>query len=106
MRRLLPLLLLYVTADFANPLMPGAVRFVAGELDVVHADRGGRPAKPEGDPARLVAVVPARRALLETTALDRPAPRPPLASLVLALRTGRRTPPQHVVLPPSSPDDH
>jgi hypothetical protein len=37
--RLAPLLLVYVTLDFANPLMPGAVRFDGGSVDAVHADR-------------------------------------------------------------------
>jgi hypothetical protein len=106
MRRLLLLLLLYVAADFANPLMPGAVRFVAGEMDVVDADRSGRPLKPQADPARLVAVVPARTAGLDAPALPRPGSRPPLASILLALRTGRRPPPLHLVAPASSPDDH
>jgi hypothetical protein len=38
-RRLLFLLLLYVTLDFANPLMPGAVRFDGRGLETVPADR-------------------------------------------------------------------
>jgi hypothetical protein len=38
-RRLVFLLLLYVTLDFANPLMPGAVRFDGGGIETVHADR-------------------------------------------------------------------
>ncbi len=44
MRRLPLLLLLYVTLDFANPLMPGAVRFEAGAVEVVQADRTARAA--------------------------------------------------------------
>jgi hypothetical protein len=36
-------LLIYVTLDFANPLMPGAVQFDEGSVDVVQADRA-RPA--------------------------------------------------------------
>jgi hypothetical protein len=43
--RLALLLLVYVTLDFANPLMPGAVRFDDGSVDVVHADRT-RPVMP------------------------------------------------------------
>ena len=37
------LLLVYVTLDFANPLMPGAVRFDGGAVRVVHADRAHAP---------------------------------------------------------------
>jgi hypothetical protein len=45
MRRRVPLLvLLYVTLDFANPLMPGAVRFEAGAVESVQADRVARSA--------------------------------------------------------------
>jgi hypothetical protein len=36
--------LLYVVLDFANPLMPGAVRFEGGSVVVVQADRVGREA--------------------------------------------------------------
>jgi hypothetical protein len=38
-RRFALLLVLYFALDFANPLMPGAVQFVDGSVDVVHADR-------------------------------------------------------------------
>lgn len=38
-RQLTLLLILYVSLDFADPLMPGAVRFVEGALDVVDAER-------------------------------------------------------------------
>jgi hypothetical protein len=106
MRRFLLLLLLYVAADFANPLMPGAVRFDAGEINVVQGDRSVRPVRPESDPARLVAVLPAGRVLLEATPLDRSAPRPLLVSLLLALRTVRRTPARHFVAQPSPSGDH
>lgn len=34
LRHLPLLLLLYVMLDFANPLMPGAVRFEAGSIEV------------------------------------------------------------------------
>ena len=37
--RLTFLLFLYVAADFANPLMPGAVRFLDGAVEAVHAER-------------------------------------------------------------------
>jgi hypothetical protein len=38
-RRIPLLVLLYMTLDFANPLMPGAVRFEAGAVESVQADR-------------------------------------------------------------------
>jgi hypothetical protein len=38
-RRLALLLFVYVTLDFANPLMPGAVRFDGGSVDAIRADR-------------------------------------------------------------------
>lgn len=39
-RRLTLLLLVYISLDFANPLMPGAVQFDGGgAVDVVQADR-------------------------------------------------------------------
>jgi len=38
-RRFSLLLLLYVSLDVANPLMPGAVQFVDGSVEVVQADR-------------------------------------------------------------------
>jgi hypothetical protein len=41
--RLACLLLLYVALDFANPLITGAVSFVAGVVESVHADRARAP---------------------------------------------------------------
>ena len=38
-RRFSLLLLLYVSLDVANPLMPGAVQFVDGSVEVIQADR-------------------------------------------------------------------
>jgi hypothetical protein len=38
------LLLVYLTLDFANPLMPGAVQFHGGSVEVVQADRARPPA--------------------------------------------------------------
>lgn len=37
--RLTLLLFLYVTADFANPLMPGAVTYPNGTIEAVHVER-------------------------------------------------------------------
>ena len=49
-------LLLYLGLDFANPLVPGAVSFVAGAVHVVEAGRSGPPTAPVVDaplPVRL-----------------------------------------------------
>jgi hypothetical protein len=37
--RLSILLILYVAADFANPLMPGAVSYPNGSVEAVHVER-------------------------------------------------------------------
>jgi hypothetical protein len=50
--RLTLLLVMYVTLDFANPLMPGAVRFDGDSVTAVHGDRAHVPV-PVG-PAKLV----------------------------------------------------
>jgi hypothetical protein len=48
------LVLLYVALDFANPLMPGAVRFERGLVESVQADRVARsPAAVMPAPATL-----------------------------------------------------
>src|SRR4029453_1641428 len=39
LNRLSVLLILYVAADFANPLMPGAVSYPNGSVEAVHVDR-------------------------------------------------------------------
>jgi hypothetical protein len=51
------LLLVYVTLDFANPLMPGAVSFAGGSIEVVQGDRTTRAVRTAA-PARLVATPP------------------------------------------------
>jgi hypothetical protein len=103
-RHLLLLLLIYVTLDFANPLMPGAVRFEAGSIEVVQADRTARAARPAAAPTRLVAVSPTWSVQMDAR-LDRPAPSPALAS-ILVLRNARRAPPQRFTRPPSPSEDH
>jgi hypothetical protein len=103
---LLPVLLLYVAADFANPLMPGAVRFDAGTIEVVDADRIVRPVRPGSDPVHLVVAVPVRSAILGAAALDLPAPRPPPARVLLARRAIRRRSLRRFTARPSPPDDH
>jgi hypothetical protein len=55
------LVLVYVTLDFANPLMPGAVSFDRGSVDVVQGDR-----------ARPAAVVPVCITPTPETVVERP----------------------------------
>jgi hypothetical protein len=59
-RRVSFLVLAYVTLDFANPLMPGAVSFDRGAVEIVQADR-----------ARSTAVVPVCIVPTPETALER-----------------------------------
>jgi hypothetical protein len=106
MRRHLPLLLvLYVTLDFANPLMPGAVSFVAGSIEVVQADRTTRAARSVPAPARLVPMVPTWSIVPVEDTLAPPAPLP-LAPPSRALRVVRHAPPQHLPTAPSPSEDH
>jgi len=99
-RRLVWLLLIYVTLDFANPLMPGAVNFdVDDSVDGVHAERV-RPDRYES------AVVPAPPLFVPVT-LDTeqvrlaPEPRAREGALRLVRRDLRRPPD-----PASDSDDH
>ena len=97
MRRLPLLLLLYVTLDFANPLMPGAVSFEAGSIEVVQGDRTARAARPAAAPACLVAEFPvwgvvrmeatlARAGLVALAALEPRAARRPACAAAALLR--------------------
>ena len=52
------LLLLYTALDFGNPLMPGAVSFEAGTIQVVPGDRRPEPRDQPKRPARPVTVLP------------------------------------------------
>lgn len=71
-RRFALLLVLYVSLDFANPLMPGAVWFLDGSVDMVHADR----VRPESVPIdAALADLPAHGqpdVLLQAPRLSRP----------------------------------
>lgn len=101
MRRLPMLVLLYVVLDFANPLMPGAVRFEGGSVEFVQADRAGR---------EVVAVTPAPPALRTRDGLrpDRvvrssaPVPVTPRSTR----REMPRVPSPRVDFSPSPTDDH
>jgi hypothetical protein len=95
------LLLLYVTLDFANPLMPGAVSFDRGSVEVVQGDR-----------ARPTAIVPVcivpdpdtvLERLRDARAVHRPAPTVH-RSRDAAIRI-RHAPPSSPD-PAVSPDDH
>ena len=105
MRRLPLLLLLYVTLDFANPLMPGAVSFEAGSIEVVQGDRTARAARPAAAPAGLVTEFPIWGVVPMDATLARPASLP-LRPSSRALRAVRRAPPQHFSAAPSPSEDH
>ncbi|HEX2500851.1 MAG TPA: hypothetical protein VHO73_05295 [Methylomirabilota bacterium] len=104
-RQLSALLLLYVTLDFANPLMPGAVRFEAGSIEVVQADRTARAARSAAAPARLPVASPIWTRNPGDVTLARPVPAP-LSAPALALPAVRRAPPQHFAAPTSPSEDH
>lgn len=105
MRRLPLLLLLYVTLDFANPLMPGAVSFEAGSIEVVQGDRTARPTRPAAVPASPAAEFSIWAAVPMDATLARPVSSPFRPS-IRALRAVRRAPPQHVAASPSPSEDH
>src|SRR5262245_59253547 len=86
------LLLLYVSLDFANPLMPGAVRFEAGSIEVVQADRTARAARAV-PPARPLAMLPTWSGLVRGVGFAQPVRMPP-PKPTAALRAIRRLPRQ------------
>lgn len=101
-RRVPALLLVYVTLDFANPLMPGAVRFEEGSVEVVQADRAGRTG---------VAIMIATTTLASVGAAPDDGVRalrpslPPTAP-ARARRVVRRSLPGHSGASPSPTEDH
>jgi hypothetical protein len=106
MRRHLPLLLLfYVTLDFGNPLMPGAVRFEAGSIEVVQADRTARATCPAAVPTWLAEAFPTCTIVPMAAALRLPIPVPRTVSAI-AFRTVHRALPQRRSTPPAPSDDH
>jgi hypothetical protein len=103
MRRRLPLLvLLYATLDFANPLMPGAVRFEGGTVEVV----------PGGQSARMDASVtpaPETRSVVALLAADRRVRPTPMGAM--STRSPRRMarcvmPPRRSDRPSRTTEDH
>ena len=100
-RRLALLLLLYVSLDVANPLMPGAVQFVDGSVEVIQADR----ARPESlaAPAPLVRLPALERPQVAVQTL--PSSRPMTVDSRQALLPVRR-PADASSGPPSPSEDH
>jgi hypothetical protein len=100
--RLAFLLLVYVTLDFANPLMPGAVHFEGGSVDAVQADRA-RPVTP----AAPVSLQPSPEPVIDRVAYirapDRPSPIPePRRYAVTRIRRA----PAPSADPPAGSEDH
>jgi hypothetical protein len=104
-RHLAALLLLYVTLDFANPLMPGAVRFEAGSIETIQAARTAAAPRSEAAPARLDATFPNGSLAPPVATLDRRVSLRPAAS-TLAFRAVRRPPPQRFEAPRPLSEDH
>jgi hypothetical protein len=103
MRWRLPLLvLLYVTLDFANPLMPGAVRFEGGRIEVVQADRSARigAAIVPAPETRPIVALPVAEVRL------RPAPVAAMLSRSPRHVARRVTPPRRPAPPSSATEDH
>lgn len=101
-RRFVFLVLLYLSLDSANPLMPGAVQFLDGSFSVVSADRA-RHESPRVDAAVLHHPAPGPTPLLPVLG---PRPRPLIREQRLRPVLTRRSlhaPPDPV---PSSEDHH
>jgi hypothetical protein len=98
--RLTFLLFLYVSADFANPLMPGAVSYANGSIEAVQVERSRMEDVPPVAP-----VV----AFFDRIDLANLKWRAPQVTLTHPIRTQRRVPPRRV-LPArsdsSSSEDH
>jgi hypothetical protein len=103
MRRRVPLLvLIYVTLDFANPLMPGAVSFEGGSVEVVPGDRTARvgvsamPAAVSSDTANMT---PGERPVVRLAPV-------PVSSRQQPFRLARRLASEPSEAPAPSPEDH
>jgi hypothetical protein len=93
--------LLYLSLDFSNPLIPGAVSFISGEVEMVE---GAQSRGPE-TPAAAMAATPRADAVRP---LDRHAPHVPVVGA--SVRTEAvSAPPRRPLSPPGdsapSPDD-
>ena len=102
-RHLVVLLLLYTALDFGNPLMPGAVSFEAGTIQVVPGDRASRAARPAEAAARPVTVLPVWVAVPLDPVSARPTSLAPVPSP--APRVVRRTP-ARIRVSQSPSEDH
>jgi hypothetical protein len=93
--------LLYVSLDFTNPLMPGAVRFVHGAVEAVSADRAR-----DADPSPRIALVagPAPAAPAPPGPIARVRPRPAPSGRAQAVSPRRAIVPADP--PAGAPDDH
>lgn len=100
-RRLALLLLLYVSLDVANPLMPGAVQFVDGSVEVVQADRAR--AESIAAPALLARLPALERPHVVVQTLSRS--RPMTVDRRQTLLPARR-PPDALSDPSSPSEDH
>jgi hypothetical protein len=98
------LLLVYVTLDFANPLMPGAVSFAGGSIEVVQGDRTTRAVRTAA-PARLVATPPTSSVVAVDATLARSDRSHPLGRPQVRRRACRSSLP-HCTVPPSPSEDH
>jgi hypothetical protein len=87
------LLLVYITLDFANPLMPGAVSFDGGTVEVVQGDR----ARPTA--VAPVCIVPSPETVIERPRDVQAVPRP-----ALTVHRSRDAVIRILHAPPSSPD--
>jgi hypothetical protein len=95
------LLFVYVTLDFANPLMPGAVRFDGGSVDAVHAERA-RPVTPAAPVDLPLASETVVDRVAHVRASGRPSPVPePRRHAVTRIR---RAPPSSSDLPAAAED--
>lgn len=100
-RRLALLLSLYVSLDVANPLMPGAVQFVDGSVEVVQAERAR--SESLSAPAPLVRLPTLERPQVAVQAPPRS--HPITVDRRQALRPVRR-PSDASSAPPSPSEDH
>lgn len=85
--RLALLVLLYVALDFANPLMPGAVRLVEGCVEAVQAERGRADSGPAQADRPVTADRSDRVAVRSVAPRRLPRPAVPRPAIVAVQRT-------------------
>jgi hypothetical protein len=94
-------LLVYIALDFGNPLMPGAVRFVSGELDTVEGAENRAP----DTPAPIIAATPRADIDLGLERRERASAEVPDAAPPQPRFAARSSPPAASGDSTSSPDD-